>query len=58
MNINYVTNNLNEAYKEIVNFNKDYNGLLHKIEPYITPRTLKSSYRMYVFDTRYQNIFI
>ena len=27
MNINYGTNNYNEAFKEIVNFNKDYNGL-------------------------------
>ena len=24
--INYDTNNYNEAFKEIVNFNKDYNG--------------------------------
>ena len=50
MNINYVTNN----YNEIVSFNKDYNGLPHNIKPYINHRTFKSSYRIYVFDTRYQ----
>ena len=55
MNINYGTNNYNEAFKEIVKFNKDYNGLPHNIKPYINPRTFKSSYRIYVFDTRYQN---
>ena len=54
MNINYGTNNYNEAFKEIVSFNKDYNGLPHKIKPYINHRTFKSSYRIYVFDTRYQ----
>ena len=54
MNINYGTNNYNEAFKEIVNFNKDYNGLPH-IKPYINHRTLKGNYRKYVFDTRYQS---
>ena len=29
MNNNYGTNNYNEAFKEIVRFNKDYNGLPH-----------------------------
>ena len=53
MNINYGTNNYNGAFKEIVSFNKDYNGLPH-IKPYINHRTFKSSYRIYVFDTRYQ----
>ena len=28
---------------------------LIKIKPYINHRTFKSSYRVYVFDTRYQN---
>ena len=55
MNINYGTNNYNEAFKEIVNFNKVYNGLPHNIKPYINHRTFKSSYRIYVFGTRYQN---
>ena len=55
MNINYVTNNYNEAFREIVNFNKDYNGLPHNFKPYINHRTFKSSYRIYVFDTRYQS---
>ena len=55
ININYGTNNFNEAFKEIVSFNKDYNGLPHKIKPYINHRTFKSSYRIYVFDTRYQS---
>ena len=54
MKINYETNNYNEAFKEIVSFNKDYNGLPHNIKPYINHRTIKSSYRIYVFDTRYQ----
>ena len=54
MNINYGTNNYNEAFKEIVSFNKDYNGLPHNIKPYINHRTFKSSYRIYVFDNRYQ----
>ena len=53
-NINYGTNNYNEAFKEIVSFKKDYNGLPHNIKPYINHRTFKSSYRIYVFDTRYQ----
>ena len=52
MNINYGTNNYNGAFKEIVSFNKDYNGLPHIIKPYIKHRTFKNSYRMYVFDTR------
>ena len=55
MNINYGTNNYNEAFKAIVSFNKDYNGLPHNIKPYINHRTFKSSYRIYVFDTRYQS---
>ena len=55
MNINYVINNYNEAFKEIVSFNKDSNGLPHNIKPYINHRTFKSNYRIYVFDTRYQS---
>ena len=54
MNINYGTNNYNEAFKEIVIFNKDYSGLPHKIKPYINHRTIESNNRIYVFDTRYQ----
>ena len=54
MNIYYGTTNYNEAFKEIVSFNKDYNGLPHNIKPYINHRTFKSSYRIYAFDTRYQ----
>ena len=54
MNINYGTNNYNEDFKEIVSFNKDYNGLPHNIKPYINHRTFKNNYRIYVFDTRYQ----
>ena len=33
MSFNYGTNHWNEAFKEIVNFYKDYNGLTHKIKP-------------------------
>ena len=58
MNINYDTNNYNEAFKEIVSFNKEYNGLPHNIKPYINHRTFKSNYRIYVFDTRYQRYHI
>ena len=31
MNINYGTNNYNEAFKEIVSFNNDFNWLPHNI---------------------------
>ena len=55
ININYGTNKYNEAFKEIVNFNKDYKGLFHNIKSYINHRTFKSNYRIYVFDTRYQS---
>ena len=55
MNNNYGTNNYNEAFKEIVSFNKDYNGLPHNIKPYINHRTFKSNCRIYVFETRYQS---
>ena len=54
-NINYCTTNYNEAFKEIVNSIKDFNGLPHNIKPYINHRTFKSNYRVYVFDTRYQS---
>ena len=43
MNINYRTNNYNEAFKEIVSFSKDYNGLPHNIKPYKNHRTFKSN---------------
>ena len=55
MNINYGANNYNEAFKEIVSFNKDYNELPHNIKQYINHRTFKSNYRIYVLDTRYQS---
>ena len=55
MNINYGTNKYNEAFREIVSFNKDYNGIPHNIKPYINHRTFKSNYRIYVFDTSYQS---
>ena len=55
MNRNYGTNNYNEACKEIVIFNKDYNGLPHNIKPYVNHRPFDSSYRRYVFDAKYQN---
>ena len=51
MNINYGTNNYNEVFKQVVSFNKDYNGPPYNIKPYINHRTFKSSYRIYVFDT-------
>ena len=46
MDINYSTNNYNEAFKEIVIFNKDYNELTHNIKPYINHRTFKSSFKI------------
>ena len=54
MNIIYGANNYKHASEEIGNFNKDYNGLPQNIKPFINHRTFKSSYRIYVFDTRYQ----
>ena len=54
MNIIYGFNNYKEAFKEIVHFNKEYSGLPHNIKPYMNHRTFKSSYRIYVFDTRHQ----
>ena len=55
MKLNNGTNIYNEAFKKIVNFNKDSNGLPHNIKPYLNHRTFKSSYRIYVFDPRHQN---
>ena len=55
MNFNYSANNYNEAFKEIVNFNKDYNGLPHNIKPNVNHRLFKSNYRIYVFNTGYQS---
>ena len=54
MNIYYGTNNYNEAFKQIVSFKKDYNGLPYNLKPYINHRTFKSNYRIYEFDTGYQ----
>ena len=51
----YGTNNYNEAFIEIANFNKDCNGLSHNNKSLINHRTFKSIYRIYVIDTRYQN---
>ena len=58
MNINYDTNIYSEAFKEIFSFNKGYNGLPHNIKPYINHKTFKRSYKIYVFDTRYQSDLI
>ena len=44
--------NYNEAYKEILNFNKNYNCLHVIIKPYINQSTFKSAHRIYVFGTR------
>ena len=44
-----------QVFKENAIFNNDYNGLPHNIKQYINNRTFKSSYRIHVFDTRYQN---
>ena len=55
MNISYGTNKYSEAFKEIVYFIKDYNGLPHNIKPYINQKKFKSSYRIFVIETRYKN---
>ena len=55
MKINYCTNDYKDAFKEIARFNKYINGLPRNIKPYLNHRTFKSIYRIYVFDTRYQN---
>ena len=54
MIINYGANNYNFAYKKILSFNRNYNGLIDSIEPYINHRSFKRSYRINIFDTRYQ----
>ena len=54
LNFNYGTNYYNVSFKEIVNFNGKYNGLLDSIKPYIKHRTFNSNYRKYKFYTRYQ----
>ena len=53
MNFIYGFNNYKESFKEIIIFNKDFNGLPHKIKPYISHRPFKCSYGIYDF-TRYQ----
>ena len=35
--------------------NTRFNGVPHNIKPYMNHRTFKSSYRIYVFGTRYQS---
>ena len=54
MTINYGANNYNVEYKDIVNFNRNQSGLLDSIRPYINHRTFKNSYRIHIFNTRYQ----
>ena len=54
MTINSGANIYNVAYKMVVNFNRNYNGLLDNVKTYINHRKLKSSHRMYIFDTRCQ----
>ena len=54
MNIKYFTTNCNAAKQDIVNFNRNYNGLLDSIKSCINHRTFKSSYRTYMFETRYR----
>ena len=41
--------------KRLLILKKDYNGFSQNIKPYINHRTFKTSYRIYVFGTRYQN---
>ena len=41
--------------KRLLIFNKEYIGLPHNIKPHTNHRTFKSSYRILVFDTRYQS---
>ena len=49
MNINYGKNNYNEDFKEIVNFNIDYNGLPQNIKLYIKHKTFKSSFEIFIY---------
>ena len=46
MSISYCNNTYYGAFKEIVRYKKDYNGLPHNIKPFINHRTFKSSYRI------------
>ena len=52
--INCGANNYNAEDKESVKFNRNYNGLLESIKPFIINRKFKSNYRVYIFVTRYQ----
>ena len=54
MKTNSCTNNSDEAFKEVNNFNKDYNGLPQNIKPFINHRTFKGIYGIYAFDNIYQ----
>ena len=47
--------NIMRFFEEILNFNKDYNGLPHNTKLDIIQRTFKTSYRIYVFGTRYKS---
>ena len=48
LTINYVANIYNVAYKEIMYFNRNYNGFLDSIKPNRNHRTFKSSY-IYIY---------
>ena len=52
MNINYGNNNYNEAFKKVVNFNKDYNGLPHNIKPHIEHSKVVIEYMYLILDIK------
>ena len=53
-NINFGTKNYNEAFKQIVKFDKHYNGLPHNIKPYINLRAFKlvTEYMYLILDIK------
>ena len=48
MTISYGANNHNVACEEILNFNRNYNGLLDSIKPHVNHRAFKIYYRVYI----------
>ena len=54
MTFNYDAIKYSVANKEIVDFKRNYNGLLDSIKPYVSHRKFKINYRIHKFDTRYQ----
>ena len=55
MTIKYHTDKYDEAFKEIISSDNNYNGLHYFIILYKNQRALKNDYRIFIGETRYQN---